>query len=98
VKRAKRAALALVVSKVSKAPRVTQATVVPRDLVVVVPLVHKDPRVSRVLRAAEVKQVQEQEVRLALWVQEVNVERWESKVKRVILVHLAPKEQPVAMA
>lgn len=97
MRKEKRAELDLVVSKVSKDPKVTLATVAPRVLVAVVPPVHKALKESKGPRVAEVKQVQEPEVRLAPWVQEVNVVKWESKAKRAILVHLDHKEQVVAM-
>lgn len=96
MRKEKRVVPDLVVSKASKDPKVTLATVDQRDLVVVVPLVHKDLKESKALRVAEVKLVQELEVQLGQWVPEANVVRWESKARRVMLVHLDHREQPVA--
>lgn len=97
MRKEKRAALDLVVSRASKDLKATLATVDPRALVVVVPLDPKDLKESKVPRAAEVKLVPELEAPLDQWVQEANVVRWASKAKRVILVHLDHREHLVAM-
>jgi len=96
VRKEKKVALDLVVNKVSKDQKATLETVDPRALVVVVLLVHKDPKESKDPRVAEVKLVPELEAQLAPWVQEVSVVRWESKARRVILVHLDHRELVVA--
>lgn len=98
MRKEKRAVLDRVVSKVSKVPRVTLVTEDPRDLVVVVPLAHRDHKASKDPKAAVANLVQELEVQLDPWAHEVNEVRWVSKDRRETLVHLDLKELLGAMA
>lgn len=94
----RKAAQALVDSRVSKDPRVTLATVDPRAPVVVVRLGHRGRRVSKDPRVSVESLVPELAGPLDPWAPRVNAERWESKVRRVTLVHLVPKVSVVATA
>lgn len=94
----RKAAQALVGSRVSKDPRVTLATVDLRAPVVAVRLGHRDRRVSKDPRVSVESLVPELAGPLAPWAPRVNVERWESKVRRATPVHLVLKVSVVAMA
>lgn len=86
-----KAVLDPVVSKESRDPRATLVTVDPRAPVEVERLGLRDPKVSKVPR--EVLALLDL-VLVALqdpWEPEANVERWASKDKREILVHLDPR-------
>lgn len=85
------------VSKVSKVLRVTLVTEDQKDLVEVVPLVHRALKESKDPRAAVVSLAQELEAQLDPWVPEASEVRWASKDRREILVHLDHKEQLDAM-
>merc|ERR1719506_3428677 len=66
-------------------------------LVVVVPLVPRDLKVSKGPRESAASPVRARAALLAPWAPRVSVARWASKVPRVILAHLAAKVSPVAM-
>jgi hypothetical protein len=97
VRRELKDALDPVVNKVSKGQRATLATVGPKALVVVVQLVLRDLKESRVPRAVLDLQDLVLAVPLDLWAPVVSVARWVSKVPRVTLVHLVLREHLVAM-
>lgn len=83
--------LAHVASREFKVPRVTLVIEDPKVHVVVVPPDPRDHKEFRVQREKEEPLDQEQEDLLGQWALEESVERWGSKVRRAILVHLEAK-------
>lgn len=97
VRRVRKAEQALVVSRVSKDPRVTLATVALKARVVVVQLGLRGHRESKVPRVNAESPVLVLVAPLAPWAPRASVVRWVSKVRRVTLVHQDLKALVVAM-
>lgn len=85
-------------SKVFRDLRATLATVAPRVHVVVVQLVLRVRKVSKVLRESVESLDLVLEVLLVLWGLRASVERWANKAPRVTLDPLVLKVSLVAMA